>query len=195
MPLPQENWIAITSNPFISDQLSYNPVEEQILFQQHIENVQNIPEQLDSYNKIIDSINSGRGAVFFINGPGGTGKTYLYKTLCHKLRSEGKILLCVASSGIATLLLPGGHTAHSTFHIPIHTLTAESLCNISKQDQQAELLHAVDLIIWDEALMQNRFTHEALDKTMHDICDNKDQSFGGKTVVFGSDFHQTLQKM
>ena len=64
-------------------------------------------------------------------------------------------MLCVTSSGIAALLLPGGRTAHSMFRIPIDTLDAESLCNISKQDQRAELLRVVDLIIWDEALMQS----------------------------------------
>ena len=133
-----------------------------------------------------------QSTIFFLNGPGGTRKTYLYHTLCHKLRSEGKIVLCVASSGIAALLLPGGRTAHSTFHIPIDTLNAESLCNISKQDQRAELLRAVNLIIWDEALMQSRFTHKALDCTMRDLCDNEDEPFGGKTVIFGGNFHQTL---
>jgi len=78
------------------------------------------------------------------------------------------------------------------FRIPIDTLNAESLCNISKQDQRAELLRVIDLIIWDKALMQSWFTHEALDRTMHNICDNKDEPFDGKTIIFGGDFQQTL---
>ena len=101
-------------------------------------------------------------------------------------------MLCVASSGIAALLLPSGHTAHSTFHIPIDNLDADSLCNVSKQDKHAELLRAVDLIIWDEALTQSRFTHEALDRTLQDICENEFALFSGKTVVLGGDFQQTL---
>ena len=153
MPTPQVNWIAVTSNPLINDQLSYSATEELQLFQQHIENVHQVQEQSDAYDTIMASIDSRRGAVFFLNGPGGTGKTYLYRTLCHKLRSENKIVLCVASSGVASLLLPGSHMAHSTFRIPIHNLDVESLCNISKQDNRAGLLWAVDLIIWDEALM------------------------------------------
>nr|GEV03581.1 DNA helicase PIF1, ATP-dependent [Tanacetum cinerariifolium] len=44
---------------------------------------------------------------------GGIGKTLLYKTTISRLRSELKILLAVASSGIASLLLPGGRTAHN----------------------------------------------------------------------------------
>ena len=46
--------------------------------------------------------------VFFIDGPGGTGKTFLYNTLMSKVRSQSKIALGLASSGIAALLLPGG---------------------------------------------------------------------------------------
>ncbi|XP_021761438.1 uncharacterized protein LOC110726294 [Chenopodium quinoa] len=40
-------------------------------------------------------------AVFFVYGSGGTGKTYLWNTLIEKIRSERKIMLFVASSGIA----------------------------------------------------------------------------------------------
>jgi ATP-dependent DNA helicase PIF1 len=130
--------------------------------------------------------------VFFLSGAGGTGKTYVYKTVCHCLQSAGKIVPCVASSGIAALLLPGGCTAHSTFRIPIDTLNAESLCNISKQDKHADLLCAVDLIVWDEAPMQSHFTHEALDHTLWDICDNESTPFSGKVVIFGGNFQQTL---
>ena len=39
--------------------------------------------------------------VFFINGPGGTGKTFLYNTLLTKVRGRGEISLAMASSGIA----------------------------------------------------------------------------------------------
>ena len=42
---------------------------------------------------------------FFIDGPGGTGKTFLYNTLLNKVRSQGRIPLVMASSGIAALLL------------------------------------------------------------------------------------------
>ncbi|XP_050902238.1 uncharacterized protein LOC127112244 [Lathyrus oleraceus] len=39
--------------------------------------------------------------VFFVDGPGGTGKTFLYRTLMESLRSRGEIVLATASSGIA----------------------------------------------------------------------------------------------
>ncbi|GJR98999.1 ATP-dependent DNA helicase PIF1-like protein [Tanacetum coccineum] len=62
----------------------------------------------------------GDGGMFFLYGYGGTGKTFIWKTLSAALRSKGEIVLNVASSGIATLLLSGGRTAHSRFAIPIN---------------------------------------------------------------------------
>ena len=46
------------------------------------------------------------------------------------IRAQGKIALCVASSGIASLLLEGGRTAHSTFKIPLK-VNDTSTCNIT----------------------------------------------------------------
>ena len=57
--------------------------------------------------------------LFFIDGPGGTGKTFLYDLLLARVRSQGEVALAVASSGLAALLLAGGRTAHSRFRIPI----------------------------------------------------------------------------
>ncbi len=55
-------------------------------------------------------------------------------------------MLAVASSGIASLLLPSGRTAHSRFKIPID-LHDESTCNITQQMKVAELVRKTDLII------------------------------------------------
>ena len=52
---------------------------------------------------------------FFLQGPAGTGKTFLYNCLFSYHRAQGKIVLCVESSGIAAQLLPGGRTAHTIF--------------------------------------------------------------------------------
>jgi hypothetical protein len=53
------------------------------------------------------------GHAYFIDSACGCGKTYLCKFIASKLCAEGKIVLYIASSGIASLLLPGGCTAHS----------------------------------------------------------------------------------
>ena len=61
---------------------------------------------------------------------------------------RGKIALAVASSGIASLLLQGGRTAHSQFKIPLEP-DATSTCNISRDSQLAKLIKATKLIIWE----------------------------------------------
>jgi len=70
-------------------------------------------------------------------------------------KGQSKIVLAVASSRIASLLLLGGRTAHSRFKILIN-LHDESTYNIAQQMKVAELVCKVDLIIWDEAPMMHR---------------------------------------
>nr|GEW13353.1 DNA helicase [Tanacetum cinerariifolium] len=57
--------------------------------------------------------------------------TFLWRTIINSLRSHGKTVLAVASSGIASLLLPSSRTAHSKFKLPLE-LTDESICGIKK---------------------------------------------------------------
>ncbi|XP_050876133.1 uncharacterized protein LOC127079808 [Lathyrus oleraceus] len=70
-------------------------------------------DQMIAFNTIMNVIVQKHNGVFFVDGPGGTGKTFLYRTLMASLRSRGEIVLATASSGIAATLLPGGRTAHS----------------------------------------------------------------------------------
>ncbi|CAK8537344.1 unnamed protein product [Lathyrus sativus] len=85
------------------------------------------------FSKIIKVVTEQKGGVFFLHGHGGTGKTFMRRTLASYLRSRNQIVITVPSSGIATLLLPGGRTAHSKFKIPIPTLE-NSLCNVKPKD-------------------------------------------------------------
>jgi hypothetical protein len=76
-------------------------------------------EQRAAFDEIISVIDSAEGRVFFVDGPGGTGKTYLYKALLAKIHSQNKIVVATATSGIEASILPGGRTAHSRFKIPL----------------------------------------------------------------------------
>lgn len=77
--------------------------------------------------------------MFFLNGPGGTGKTFVYNTVVHKVRSEGWIALCVASSGVASLLLHGGPTSHSMYYLPVSNPAAFGFID------PARVIHAPNL--------------------------------------------------
>ncbi|WVZ73210.1 hypothetical protein U9M48_021551 [Paspalum notatum var. saurae] len=148
-------------------------------------------EQRVAYDKIIAAIDTDQGGVFFVDGPGGTGKTYLYKSLLATLRSQDKIAVATATSGIAASIMPGGRTAHSRFKIPL-TIDDGAVCSFTKQSGTAKLLKKESLLIWDEASMTKRQAVEALDNSLRDIMDRPGLPFGGKTVVFGGDFRQVL---
>ncbi|KAL6579906.1 hypothetical protein OROMI_007930 [Orobanche minor] len=99
------------------------------------------------------------------------------------IRSRGGIILKVASSDIASLLLPSFRTTRSRFGIPLN-LNEISTCNIKHPIDLAELIEKMDLTIWDEAPMMNRFCFEALDGSLCDIMRNKvpeayNEPFGG----------------
>ena len=66
--------------------------------------------------------------LFFVDGPGGTGKTFTYNHLLAWTRAQGKVALAVASSGLAAQLLEGGTTAHYRFKVPVCKLDDASTC-------------------------------------------------------------------
>ena len=133
MPSFVHNWDRETTNQLIIEQLNWNQESEQLLAERQI-NLLNL-EQCTAFNNIWNSILHNQGQSFFINGPGGTGKTFLERAICHAVRAQGWILLGVASTGLAALLLPGGRTAHSMFKIPIESLATDSICHIPKESQ------------------------------------------------------------
>jgi ATP-dependent DNA helicase PIF1 len=85
-------------------------------------------------------------AHFFLQGYTDTGKTFLYNAIYNHFRAKKEIIICVTSSDIAALLLPGGNTSHSRFCIPLNS-TQGNQCNISKDTQTAGLLERASLII------------------------------------------------
>jgi DNA replication protein DnaC len=156
MPTIDGHWQRQHENLYVVEQLNYVCEDERHLWEENMA-LLNI-EQRDAFDRIYQSTCTYDGKSYFLHGPGGTGKTFVYNTLCHRLRADNDIVLCVASSGIASLLLPGGHTAHSTFCIPVETLCEDSICQIDKKSKQADMLRRVRLVIWDEAVTQHRYT-------------------------------------
>ncbi|XP_058187676.1 uncharacterized protein LOC131304451 [Rhododendron vialii] len=147
-------------------------------------------EQAIAYDEILEAVLNRKAKSFFIDGPRGTGKTFLYRALLAQVRSQHLIALATASSGVAASILPNGRTAHSRFKIPINA-NGKLCCSISKQSGLATLIKQAILIIWDEASMAKKETIEALDYLLGDLTEN-DILFGGKVVVLGGDFRQVL---
>lgn len=185
-PLPD----IVNNNVLIMDELSYDRQELEADLQRDTPKLTD--EQKKIFDEITDAVITKKGGVFFVYGFGGTGKTFLWRLLSAAVRVRGEVCLNVASSGIASLLLQGGRTAHSRFGIPINP-DEFSTCSLTKGTDKAELVKAASLIIWDEAPMMSKHCFESLDRSMLDIVgDNDKRPFGGKVVVFGGDFRQVL---
>jgi len=137
-------------------------------------------------NSVINSL----GSPFFLHSDGGYGKTYLANLIAVSVHTRGEIVLCVASTGLASLLLPGGHIAHSHFKIPI-PINEQSTCNIKKDDPIHQLLQQTFLIIWNEAGSQHHYVLECVDHTLRDLL-NRERPFGGIALLLSRDFRQTL---
>lgn len=188
MPTVQDNWEAMDGNYLLAEQRNYDPVALQTLVDSNITKFS--PEQTAMYNAIMQSYNQNEGKTFFVHSAGGCGKTFVLNTVAASIRAQGDVALCVASSGIASLLLEGGRTAHSRFKISIPCLES-SFCGIKWNTTLGDMITVTKVIEWDEAPMHHRFNYEALDRSLKDLFNN-DLQFGGLTVVLGGDFRQTL---
>ena len=189
LPIPIHDWGQTIGNPLIQSEMDYNPRQEQRLRDEK-HPLLNSDQKL-AFDTIVSSItNNPQEAHFFLHGPAGTGKTFLYSVLCNHFRAQRKIVLCVASSGIATLLFPGGQSSHSRFKIPI-VLHEDSGCNITRNTHLYNLLQKTSLIIWDEVPMQHKYCFHAVHRTFSDLLD-EEGIFGGIPIVMGGDFAQIL---
>ena len=188
LPLPQIDFEQLQANQLILEQRDSDVIKLRQDVQQGVQNLND--DQRIAYNAIIGACSTENPKVFFIDGPGGTGKTYLENLILKTLRGDNKIALAVASSGIAALLLDKGRTTHSMLKIPI-TPHKTSVCSIQKQSDLAKLIRETKLIIWDEAPMMGKLCFEAVDRSLRDITE-RNIPFGGITFVMCGDFRQVL---
>ena len=149
-----------------------------------------IEDQMKAYTMITEDVSKNKGGQYFIDAPGGTGKTFLLNLILAKIRKDDKIAIAVASSGIAATLLTGGRTAHSVFKLPIDLLKSKT-CNIKRGSGTAQLMQECSLIVWDECTMTKKEHLEAVDIAMKDLRRSK-KTMGGITLVLAGDFRQTL---
>ncbi len=91
-------------------------------------------EQAAAFDSIRQIVDASSGGVFFLEGIGGSGKTYVYNALLHYVRGHGKIACASAFSGVAALLLIGGQTSHKRFGLPISDGAGDVQCTLSAQE-------------------------------------------------------------
>nr|CDJ95688.1 Protein of unknown function DUF889 domain containing protein [Haemonchus contortus] len=167
---------------------------EEFTEDEHIAHGRRLMDQLNVQQKaaadsILTTVDDGSHQHFFIDGPGGSGKTFLYNALYHTLLGMRKNVICVAWTGIAANLLPNGRTASSAFKLNIHD--NNRTCSMKRQSAEANTLRNVSVIFWDEISMVPKWTFEAVDLLLRDIMQNN-LLFGGKLMIVGGDFRQVL---
>ena len=148
-------------------------------------------DQAAVFDAVAAALETREGGVFFIDGPGGSGKTYLEETLLHHVRGQGRVASPCAWSGIAATLLTGGKTCHSLFGFPVPLPTEDVTSSISAQTGRAALLRETALFVWDEAPMSPREAVEGAHKLLSFLAGDS-RPFAGKVVVFSGDFRQVL---
>ncbi|XP_057654730.1 uncharacterized protein LOC130892986 [Diorhabda carinulata] len=163
-----------------------------------IVNVPVPPELIDKMNDVVfddeinNFINNVNNRLFYVDGPGGTGKTFLYNCLLKAIQQYfNKKTIAVAWTGIAANLLIGGTTVHKAFKLPIN-ITNETMPGWPLESEQSlAILNEVALIVWDESPMTPKLAIEAVDRYLKDPSKSFLQ-MGGKCCLFGGDFRQTL---
>jgi hypothetical protein len=101
----------------------------------------------------------------FIGGPGGTGKSALFKKLHAACRKYGQLISICAATSLAALNFDGATTAHALFSYPVEDATDaddQDLATCDFNQQRCDYLHEVSVIFWDEFISNDRILMEAV---------------------------------
>ncbi|GBP75532.1 ATP-dependent DNA helicase pif1 [Eumeta japonica] len=139
-------------------------------------------QQKQVYETLMQAVDNNTGGLFFLDAPGGTGKTFVISLILATIRSRCDIALALAFD----LLL------HSALKLPLNLNTIDTpTCNISRSSAMGKLLMQCKLIVWDECTMAHKKSLEALNFTLKDLRRNNN-IFGGLMILLAGDFRQTL---
>jgi len=92
---------------------------------------------------------NNQGHLFFIHAASGCGKTFLCNTIAAEVRRRDQVALCIALSGITTLLLNEGRTSHSHFKISL-SIHEDSVARLKCDSYMFPVLQQTKVIIWDK---------------------------------------------
>jgi hypothetical protein len=173
-----------------------DPIDKEVLQKKVEDMIESLNEnQYDAFNAILNAIENefddDISTCFFIDGPGGSGKTYLYECLNNYFLFKNIQVLNVAWSGIAATLLMNGATVHHQFKLPFQMADDSASSSITAQSKEGEEIREADVVIWDEAPMASKFALNAVDRLCQFLSKNN-QPFGGKIMILGGDFRQVL---
>lgn len=145
----------------------------------------------DSQKKVLELFKEGRNLL--VLGPGGTGKSFILKTMEEYIKTSyknKKMYLC-STTGISAYNI-GGMTIHSFMGIGTGDMPIENLIKkVRRKKMYRDRILNTDILVIDEVSMLSGELFEKL----HLICQNIRKSnlfFGGIQVIFTGDFLQLL---
>ncbi|TAL45031.1 MAG: helicase [Salinibacterium sp.] len=119
----------------------------------------------------------------FVTGRAGTGKSTL---LNHLAEQTSKQLVISAPTGVAALNV-GGQTIHSLFQLPIGVIAD---AEIDQSRELIKLLSTIDTLVIDEVSMVNADLLDAIDRSLRQARNRRDEAFGGVQLVLFGDPYQ-----
>lgn len=148
---------------------------------------------------VLESVRAGHNV--FITGQAGTGKSFLVKEIVKSLRNDGKKVVILCASGIATTVYDDlGATSASTVHSFYGLRTADLpwrlVAGRALEDNLcSHRIKGVDCVIWDEASMSSRRILEIVNR-LHllsfesDVTPPATKPFNGVQLVVVGEFLQ-----
>ena len=175
--------------------------------QQQYENMYSTmnPEQQALIHALTEELkdikNKNTAKCYFIDAPGGTGKTYCLNAFIHLCLSKGLKIIVTGYSGVAANLLLRGRTCHSQFKFPLNQDTADYTKGTLKATEAlGKALYDADVVFLDELSMLDRLLFELLHNTSIDLHHRFNPQlhrtfhtpFAGKLIIGSGDLRQCL---
>ncbi|OWY92911.1 LOW QUALITY PROTEIN: Helitron helicase [Phytophthora megakarya] len=131
--------------------------------------------QPDVFDQVVRAVEHPVGGekLYFLDGPGGTGKSFLLEQILAHIRSQRKSAIAAAFGPYRTFDVSYPSQTNRAFHM-----------QSSWQSQKAEQIQNLSLIIWNEAPTMNRGFFKAVVRVVRDIMKNESEPSGGKVIVF-----------
>ncbi|CAN1164070.1 hypothetical protein LINPERPRIM_LOCUS32980 [Linum perenne] len=104
LPILSNKSLNISSNSLLAEEVQYDHIALGAAFQSQVRML-NAKQGL-AFHAIIDSIEQNRHQIFFIDGFGGTGKTFLWQVISLKLRSDHLRYCCITYDRWSDSTLP-----------------------------------------------------------------------------------------
>jgi hypothetical protein len=131
-------------------------------------------EQQQTFKSIMESIlkfkNVNRDDTIkhdfhFIGGPGGMGKSALFKKLHAACRNNGILIMICTATSLSALSYEGATRARSLFLYPVEDETDvddQNLAECNFHQERCDFLYEVSVIFWDEFISNNHILMEAV---------------------------------